>query len=404
MNILFLSLLYHPETAEEVLAASKDGMQNQINNYQWAYIDGLKQNLQEGERLSILNAMPVGIFPLRYRKLLLPSRNFGDAFEEIGSLNLPYFKQRRRQRKAAKAIEAWAAKNPENRHILLYTLYLPYMQAIKQAKRRYPDLKATVIVTDLPNELGISSGRKGLLKRIEYAMGRQRMDCEALDGFVMLTEPMAEALPVNGKPTLVMEGLILPGAVQETPEHPASQGPAESVTLYTGTLNKELGVAELIAAFACDSMNAYPLWLCGKGDMEEAAAQAARVHPNIQYLGFVSQQRALQLQSQAALLINPRSSEGVFTRYSFPSKTLEYMRSGKPVLCYHLEGIPADYDPYLLYIEHEGAEGIRKAVRDAMALPATQRESIGARARAYVLAEKSAAAQGVKLLHFLRRV
>ena len=84
-------------------------------------------------------------------------------------------------------------------------------------------------------------------------------------------------------------------------------------------------------------------------------------HANIRYFGFVSHERALELQAKAALLINPRSPKGVFTRYSFPSKTLEYMRSGKPVVCHRLEGIPEEYDPYLQYIEGEGAGAIVNA-------------------------------------------
>ena len=122
MNLLFATLLYPPETLKQVSRDSKDGLQNQINSYQWACIDGLRQNLAEGERLDILNALPVGIFPTKYRRLWLPSRR-GESFAELGSLNLPFFKQRARRRKAARAMVAWAKESPENRHILVYTLY-----------------------------------------------------------------------------------------------------------------------------------------------------------------------------------------------------------------------------------------------------------------------------------------
>ena len=246
---------------EQVSHDSKDGLQNQINSYQWACIDGLRQNLAEGERLDILNALPVGIFPTKYRRLWLPSRR-GGSFAELGSLNLPFFKQRARRRKAARAMVAWAKENPENRHILVYTLYLPYMQAVAKAKKRFGDLKASVIVTDLPNEMGISSGRRGLMKRLEYAMGDKRIRlCGAFDGFVLLTEPMAEALPIQGKPRMVLR-LILP------PKQVAGEGDQEvqaeslPVALYTGTLNRELGIGELLEAF--QELPQCRLWLCGR--------------------------------------------------------------------------------------------------------------------------------------------
>ena len=101
-------------------------------------------------------------------------------------------------------------------------------------------------------------------------------------------------------------------------------------------------------------------------------------------------------------LINPRTAQGVFTRYSFPSKTLEYMRSGKPVLCCKLEGIPDEYDPYLRYIQPQTAQGIRDAVRALLTQPDTERTAAGELARDFVLREKNAKAQCANLLTFMR--
>ena len=105
--------------------------------------------------------------------------------------------------------------SPDNRSVLVYTQYLPYMQAICSVKKHYPDLKATVIVTDLPNEMGLASGRKGIMKQLEKRMGDRSLQAlRQMDGFVLLTESMAEALPVRSKPYIVLEGLILKAAVQ----------------------------------------------------------------------------------------------------------------------------------------------------------------------------------------------
>ena len=118
--------------------------------------------------------------------------------------------------------------------------------------------------------------------------------------------------------------------------------------------------------------------------------RSAEKHPNIRYFGFVSQEEALSLQGRAATLINPRSPEGLYTRYSFPSKTLEYLRSGRPTLCYALEGIPEEYGQYLIYIQQSGADGIRQAVQEWLQKPAAEREARGTqRAGVCTAAEKS---------------
>jgi glycosyltransferase involved in cell wall biosynthesis len=78
------------------------------------------------------------------------------------------------------------------------------------------------------------------------------------------------------------------------------------------------------------------------------------------------------------------------------------MRSGKPVICYKLDGIPADYDPYLQYIPAPGAAGIRQAVEALRSLPVQHRNELGEAARRYVLTQKNPAAQCRKLVDWLR--
>jgi len=157
---------------------------------------------------------------------------------------------------------------------------------------------------------------------------------------------------------------------------------------------------EMMQAFA--DLPQFRLRICGTGELEQQVRQFADEHANIQYEGFVSHEQALAFQAEAAALINPRSPSGLFTKYSFPSKTLEYMRSGKPVICYHLEGIPADYDPFLHYISAPGKEGIAAAVQSLFRLTSAQREELGTSARQYVLATKNPQAQCQKLVSFLR--
>ena len=163
MNLLMMTLLYPNDMMEEVRRNVRDKIQNQINSYQHAFLAGIDANLQEGERLEVLNSLPVGVFPLQYRKLIL-KKGYHDhgRIVELGALNLPWLKQRIRTARATRALMKWAKTSVENRTVLLYTLYLPYLEAVQRVKRKYPDLKACAIVTDLPNELGLASGRTGL--------------------------------------------------------------------------------------------------------------------------------------------------------------------------------------------------------------------------------------------------
>jgi len=399
MNVLFLSLLYHPDAVNEVAALSRTGLQNQANGFQWAMIEGIINNLRPGETVSIINSLPVGIYPRKYGKLHLQSKAYGEEFVEIGSLNIPAFKQKQRERAARWKIERWVEQSPLNRVIVLYSLYLPYLRAAMSVKQRYSGLKVCVIVTDLPGSLGLASGRKGLSQAMEARMGKQSMRLASqMDGFILLTEQMAQPLSAAHKKRCVIEGMTSDQGVKpETFPLPPDTRPA---VLYTGTLNRELGIGELLEAFK--QLPDAQLWLCGRGDMDAAVRDAQTKRENIHYFGFVPQAQAIYLQSKANLLINPRTGAGTYTKYSFPSKTMEYMRAGKPVLCCKLDGIPAEYDAYLIYIEPQNAQGIRDAVLAMLARTQKERGEIGRRAKAFVISEKNNIMQGKKAVDLLR--
>lgn len=401
MNLLMMTLLYPEDDMEEALQNVQDKMQYQINNYQRAFEQGIRGHLRPGETLTLLNSLPVGIFPFQYRKLFLRGgERDHHTIRALSCINLPWIKQRMRYKQAVRQLQKWLLEAPENRTVLIYTQYLPYMKAVAKVKKRFPALKAALIVTDLPKEWGLASGRTGLLKRLEDHFADQSLTlCQGMDGYVLLTEPMADVLRIESKPYIVLEGLIL-----EKSKCPKTAAPEQErfAVLYTGTLEPELGIGDLLEAF--ERLPEAELWICGQGSMGERVRSSAEKHENLRYFGFVAQKEALALQARASALINPRQPNGMYTRYSFPSKTLEYLRSGKPVLCYQLEGIPHDYDPYLCYIQQPGSEGICQAVRGVMSLSPEERGTIGRRGRDYVLANKNPHVQCKKLMALLRNL
>ena len=102
MNVMMLSLMYPEDTKKQVARDVKDKLQNQINSYQRAFAEGIRANLQTGERLDIVNSLPVGVFPLQYRRPVISSGwHDGHTMYELGCFNLPGIKQRGRARRAA---------------------------------------------------------------------------------------------------------------------------------------------------------------------------------------------------------------------------------------------------------------------------------------------------------------
>lgn len=204
-----------------------------------------------------------------------------------------------------------------------------------------------------------------------------------VDRFILLTKQMAVPLHVGNRPYLVMEGMC--GDVAD--ESPVSK-PQPFSMLYTGRLNRRYGLELLLQAMKELQDPDIELWLCGSGEMEEEIRAYAAQDSRIRFFGFLPHEEAVQLQKQATVLVNPRTNQGEYTKYSFPSKTMEYMASGRPVMMFRLDGIPGEYDPFLTYIPEESSASIRDTVESLRRLSPSELDAMGARGRDFVLKNK----------------
>lgn len=63
--------------------------------------------------------------------------------------------------------------------------------------------------------------------------------------------------------------------------------------------------------------------------------------------------------------MNPRPNNESYTKYSFPSKDIEYLLSGKPTVAFLLDGMPECYRDFLYVIDQN--KEITSAIHDALA-------------------------------------
>lgn len=381
--MVFLGCLYNREREKEYLTNSKTSLANAANTFQWSLLEGLYEN---GETVKILNALPVGSFPKQYKKLFLESGRWGNGQNyELGCINLPFIKQHQRYLKAKKQLEKSQDKN-----ILIYSAYEPFLKAAYRLDKSY---KVTVIITDLPEFYDL--GKTSALKKWLRAANNKKIYryLERVDNFVILTEQMKEPLHIGSRPYVVVEGIA-----NSAPQNPVRSD--KKSVLYTGTLHKKFGILTLLEAFSLIDDPDAELWICGGGDSKEAVEAAAEKDSRIKFFGYVTKDKVAELQQKAGMLINPRPNEGEYTKYSFPSKTMEYMLSSKPVVMYKLDGIPAEYDPYLNYIEGNSPEDMKNAILKVFASGNEAAKKAGSAAR-FVAENKNSAVQAKKILDLI---
>ena len=244
------------------------------------------------------------------------------------------------------------------------------------------------------------SNKKSMLLKvfIERSAKQSEEALSCVNCFVLLTKQMADYLKID-KPYCVMEGI-------SSPETSGAQNKIEDkkIILYTGTLHEKFGVMNLVRAFRTIDSENYELIICGVGDSEEAIKAAAKEDSRIHFLGKLPREQVLELQSKATVLVNPRQNNEEFTKYSFPSKTMEYLSSGVPLVAYKLDGIPDEYDQYIQYVEDDSIESLKKKIVEVCEIPKKEREDMGALGRAFVLTEKNSTAQTRKIVKLIEEL
>ena len=171
---------------------------------------------------------------------------------------------------------------------------------------------------------------------------------------------------------------------------------------HLGTVSSEIfGILHLIEAFKnIDSPN-YRLIICGIGDSEEEIKKSSELDSRIDFLGQLKREDVLSLQKKATVLVNPRQNNEEFTKYSFPSKNLEYLSSGIPLVAYKLDGIPDEYDKYINYVPDNSTDAFASVIQKICELPVGERTEMGRRARDFVLEEKNNVKQTKRILDFI---
>ena len=77
------------------------------------------------------------------------------------------------------------------------------------------------------------------------------------------------------------------------------------------------------------------------------------------------------------------------------------MASGTPLIASKLEGIPEEYVDYFIELKDATIDDIRITLERALALPATELDTIGSRAQDFVRDKKNNLIQSKKILDLL---
>lgn len=247
------------------------------------------------------------------------------------------------------------------------------------------------IVTDLPDMLSGSKFSKGLANFV----------IRHCTGYVLLTEAMNGYLNKSGKPYVILEGHSDIAMREKVPSLEKKTKPR--VVFYAGGVSKQYGLGNLVEGFQKANIPNAQLHIYGPGDYVKELQEIVRQDPRICYGGMLLNTEIVDKELEATLLVNPRPTHEEFVKYSFPSKTMEYMASGTPVLTTVLPGMPREYHPYVYLMHQETADGAAQMLTQVLSQPDDVLFQKGAEAREFILDKKNNVIQAKKILDMLTK-
>jgi glycosyltransferase involved in cell wall biosynthesis len=314
-------------------------------------------------------------------------------YHYFSTINLPILRQLGIMIKSYFYTKRFLKKNPDA-VIIIDVLFSSISTGILKASKKFKNKKIG-IVTDIPPYFDESQIGTRAYKQFEFII-------DNLDGYLLLTDAMKDIVNKNKKPYIVIEGQA--DKNMAIAENLLENKYPKKTVMYAGMLHKKYGIKTLVDAFIKADIKDAELHIYGDGDYKDEIIDIAKSNPNIKYMGFKPNEKIVEEELKATLLVNPRPSDLEFTKYSFPSKNMEYMASGTPLLCTKLPGMPKEYFDYIYTADDESADGFADKLKEILNKDKEELHNFGLRAKKFVLEEKNNQKQAEKLTDFIKSI
>lgn len=344
MDVLFLCGYFEQECEAEITRKTKTWVENAANTFQKRLITGLSE---QKINLSIISAPFIGAWPKAYQDVTFHGfeneKNTSGKIEYVHFNNIWGYRNISRTKAVKKAVRNFMqASNDTQKAIIVYSPHTPLLEGAVYAKSIDPSIHICLVVPDLPQYMNLSKKAHPVYDFFKKFDIKRFMELNTqVDSYMLLTKHMAVPMQVGQRPYIVVEGIA-----DDDCEIPQPHEKGKRVA-YAGKLNESFGAKRLVEAFEQISDPDASLEICGGGELKEYIVSMCEKDPRIHYHGVVPAAEAAKLLQESDVLVNPRQNDDEYTKYSFPSKNIEYLMTGNAVVAYMLDGMPEAYREFL---------------------------------------------------------
>lgn len=306
---------------------------------------------------------------------------------------------KKRKHFVRKSVNDYIKKNCGEGGLILDSLSPIALEAAKYARH-----KGVKVVTHITDFRDLLYGRASSLKqRVQQFILNKRFyrQFKYTSVFILLTEEMKDRIKIKNRPCLIMDGVC---DYELKDSYIADYAKEKKIFLYTGSLNVKYGIKNLVEGFIKADIPTAELHLYGWGDYVEELKEITKKHSNILYFETIPNSEIVKKQAQATFCVNPRPVKDLYTKYSFPSKTIEYLVSGTPVITTMLPCITQEYNPYVFWFDDDTVEGIATTLKRCAEMDGSELKEKGLKARHYIIEEKNNQKQIRKLIDIISKL
>lgn len=391
MRILYVSSLVSPKCMKDIYISSRIKPLFSIQKFHRLTVEGLYRNTTQ---VQVLSCMPVSSQNNKKRIWNTKSDiDKGVEYHYIPFINLKIIRQICVFMYAFFYTLCWGLNRHKEKRIVCDVLNISVCLGSLIASKII-GVKSAAIVTDMPG-LMVGANYNSFAGRIITYINKSYLS--AFNYYIFLTEQMNSVINKHKRPYIVMEGLVDIN-MRKTERKP--NGKIKNV-IYAGGLYVQYGVKTLIDAFISLGLDNVTMSIYGSGEMENEIKDYAKNHNNIFFYGVVPNEVIVDEELNATLLVNPRPTHEEFTKFSFPSKNMEYMVSGTPVLTTKLPGMPREYYDYVYLFEQETIAGYSEKLKEVLSLSELELSLFGEKAKRFVLERKNNIVQAERIITLL---
>lgn len=363
MKVLFLCGVFATENEKEIISHANRAVEYSANRFQEKLICGF---LEQGYDCSVLSAPFIGAYPVGSNIMFFKGfQEHQDKYEYVNFCNIWGFRNASRAASLKVGMKSFIEADDAEKLIVVYSPHTPFLQAAVYAKKKDPRIKITIVVPDLPQYMNLNS-KISIVYKLgkKYDIAKFEKLLVEVDSFVVLTEPMKDVLKVGDRSYIVVEGIVETDIFETNKQKKALLKKEEGIKyiVYTGKMNEKFGTKLLVDAFRLLDGSDLRLVLCGRGDMDTYIHEQCTKDSRIIALGQVTPNVAQEWVLKADVLVNPRPNNEEYTKYSFPSKNVEYLASGNPVVAYMLDGMTERYRDYINEVPAGGETELKNTI------------------------------------------